>query len=42
MKFLTVAATALALVTTSGAAFASCEEGEIVIKFAHVTNADKH
>lgn len=42
MKFLTVAATALLLATTSTAAFASCEEGEIVIKFAHVTNTDKH
>ncbi len=43
MKFLTTAATALAL-TVTGATFASaaCEEGEIVVKFAHVTNTDKH
>ena len=42
MKFLTAAATALALSVTSGAAYAACDAGEIVIKFAHVTNADKH
>ncbi|THD82979.1 DctP family TRAP transporter solute-binding subunit [Aliigemmobacter aestuarii] len=42
MKFLTAAATALALTVTTGAAFAACEDGETVIKFAHVTNADKH
>lgn len=43
MKFLTTAATALAL-TVTGATFAaaSCEEGEIVVKFSHVTNTDKH
>ena len=27
---------------SSGAAMASCEPGEIVIKFSHVTNTDKH
>ncbi|MEP2029888.1 MAG: DctP family TRAP transporter solute-binding subunit [Paracoccaceae bacterium] len=42
MKFVTAAATALALSVTSTAAFAACEEGEIVIKFSHVTNTDKH
>ncbi|VAV90389.1 TRAP-type C4-dicarboxylate transport system, periplasmic component [hydrothermal vent metagenome] len=46
MKFLTAAATALALsVTATSPAFASaesCEEGEVVIKFSHVTNTDKH
>ncbi|MFT5344213.1 MAG: C4-dicarboxylate-binding protein DctP [Paracoccaceae bacterium] len=42
MKFLTTAATALALSVTATAGFASCEEGEIVVKFAHVTNTDKH
>ncbi len=43
MKLLTTAATALAL-TVTGATFAaaSCEEGEIVVKFSHVTNTDKH
>ena len=42
MKFVTAAATALALTVTATAASASCEEGEIVIKFSHVTNTDKH
>ncbi len=31
---------ALTLLSTS--AFANCDEGEIVIKFSHVTNTDKH
>jgi C4-dicarboxylate-binding protein DctP len=38
----TAAATAVALALTTGAAFAACDPGEIVIKFSHVTNADKH
>ncbi len=42
MKFLTAAATALALSVSATAALASCEEGEVVIKFSHVTNTDKH
>ncbi|KGM48351.1 DctP family TRAP transporter solute-binding subunit [Pseudooceanicola atlanticus] len=42
MKFLTTAATALALAVTANAASAACDDGEIVIKFAHVTNTDKH
>ena len=43
MKFLTAAATALALTVTAGAASAEgCDDGEIVIKFSHVTNTDKH
>ncbi|MCE8510764.1 DctP family TRAP transporter solute-binding subunit [Ruegeria pomeroyi] len=42
MKFLTTAATALALTVTAGAAMAACDDGEIVVKFAHVTNTDKH
>lgn len=42
MKFLTTAATALALSVTAGTAFAQCDDGETVIKFAHVTNTDKH
>lgn len=43
MRFLTVAATAaVALAFTANTALASCEGGEIVIKFSHVTNADKH
>lgn len=42
MKFVTVAATAVALLMPATAALASCEEGEIVIKFSHVTNTDRH
>lgn len=42
MKFVTAAATALALSVTSTAAIAACDEGEMVIKFSHVTNTDKH
>lgn len=42
MKFLTSAATALALSVTAHAANAACDAGEIVVKFSHVTNADKH
>lgn len=41
-KFLFTAATALALTATTGVANAACDDGEIVIKFAHVTNTDKH
>lgn len=35
-------AAALALALSANTAAASCESGEIVIKFSHVTNADKH
>ncbi|PJE29849.1 C4-dicarboxylate-binding protein DctP [Pseudooceanicola antarcticus] len=42
MKFLTTAATALALAVTASAASAACDDGEMVIKFSHVTNTDKH
>ncbi|MBV1897294.1 MAG: DctP family TRAP transporter solute-binding subunit, partial [Rhodobacteraceae bacterium] len=42
MKFLTTAAMAMALGVTASAGFAACDEGEIVVKFAHVTNTDKH
>ncbi|GAB4386753.1 TRAP transporter substrate-binding protein [Albidovulum sp.] len=44
MKTLTTTMTAIALALSAGAAAASagCDEGEIVIKFSHVTNADKH
>jgi len=43
MRFLTAAATAaVALALMANTALASCEPGEIVIKFSHVTNADKH
>lgn len=44
MKFLTATATAMAVLVGSNAAFAqgACDPGEIVVKFAHVTNTDKH
>ncbi len=40
--FLTGAAMALALTVTGQAATAACDAGEIVMKFSHVTNTDKH
>ena len=44
MKFLTIAAASVAFALTAGTALASpsCDPGEIVIKFSHVTNTDKH
>ena len=42
MRFLTTAATAVALSVTAQAAFAACDDGEIVAKFSHVTNNDRH
>jgi C4-dicarboxylate-binding protein DctP len=39
---LVAAATVAAVAATASPALASCEEGEIVIKFSHVTNSDKH
>lgn len=42
MKFLTAAATALALSVSATAVSAACDDGEIVVKFSHVTNTDKH
>ncbi|WP_095589559.1 TRAP transporter substrate-binding protein [Actibacterium ureilyticum] len=42
MKFVTAAAAAVAMSLSAGAATAACEDGEIVIKFSHVTNSDKH
>jgi len=42
MKFMTAAATALALTVSAGAVSAACDAGELVIKFSHVTNTDKH
>ncbi len=44
MKALLTSMTAMALALSAGATLASegCDEGEIVMKFAHVTNADKH
>ncbi len=38
----TVLASALLMGGFSGAALAECDDGEMVIKFSHVTNTDKH
>jgi C4-dicarboxylate-binding protein DctP len=43
MRSLKIAVAAVGLLAlTSTGAWASCEEGELVIKFSHVTNTDKH
>ncbi len=42
MKLLTTALVAASLTVGASTAFAACEDGEIVVKFSHVTNADKH
>ncbi|WP_377189274.1 DctP family TRAP transporter solute-binding subunit [Ruegeria meonggei] len=42
MKFWKTSSLVVALVTSAGAAFAACDPGEVVIKFSHVTNTDKH
>ena len=42
MKRLIGAAAAALLAFGAAPAFAACEEGEIVIKFSHVTNTDRH
>ncbi len=42
MKFLTTAAAAAALTLGAQAALAACEDGEIVVKFAHVVNEATH
>ena len=42
MKLITAAATSMALALSATAGFAACDDGEIVVKFAHVTNTDKH
>ncbi|WP_202526333.1 TRAP transporter substrate-binding protein [Sneathiella litorea] len=41
-KALMVAAATAVLMASGSAAYAACEPGEIVIKFSHVTNTDKH
>ncbi len=38
----TLAMTAMALTVSAGAVAAACDDGEIVVKFSHVTNTDKH
>ncbi|EEX14319.1 C4-dicarboxylate-binding periplasmic protein [Citreicella sp. SE45] len=40
--FLMTAVAAAALTTGATGAMAACDDGEIVIKFSHVTNTDKH
>ena len=42
MKFLLNTALSLTLVFSANSALAACDAGEIVIKFSHVTNTDKH
>jgi C4-dicarboxylate-binding protein DctP len=42
MRFLTFVAAAATLAFAANGALAACEDGEIVIKFSHVTNSDKH
>ncbi|MEW7009397.1 MULTISPECIES: TRAP transporter substrate-binding protein [unclassified Lentilitoribacter] len=42
MKNLLKAACVAAVVMVPSVAFANCDDGEIVIKFSHVTNTDKH
>ena len=42
MKTLLKAACVAAVALVPSVAFAACDEGEVVIKFSHVTNTDKH
>ncbi|WP_298678586.1 DctP family TRAP transporter solute-binding subunit [uncultured Lentibacter sp.] len=42
MKFLTATLAALTLSVSASAVAAGCDDGEIVVKFSHVTNTDKH
>ena len=42
MKTILKATAALALCFGANSAMAACDDGEIVVKFAHVTNTDKH
>ncbi len=42
MKFLTTVAVAATLGLSATAGFATCDSGETVVKFSHVTNTDKH
>ncbi|WP_417724170.1 TRAP transporter substrate-binding protein [Salipiger sp.] len=41
-KILMTAVAAAALMTAANGAAAACDDGEIVVKFSHVTNTDKH
>ncbi|MEM6440082.1 MAG: DctP family TRAP transporter solute-binding subunit [Pseudomonadota bacterium] len=42
MRHLVLAAAAAATLIGAPAAYAACEDGEIVVKFSHVTNTDRH
>ncbi len=42
MKNFAAAAAAMTLAIGAQAAIAACDDGEIVVKFSHVTNTDKH
>ena len=42
MKTILKATAAIALCFGATSAMAACDDGEIVVKFAHVTNTDKH
>lgn len=42
MKYLATAAAAALMALSAATAHAACDDGEIVIKFSHVTNTDKH
>ncbi len=42
MKFLLTTALSLSLAFSASTALAACDDGEVVIKFSHVTNTDKH
>ncbi len=42
MKFFTAAVAALTMTVSATAVSAACDDGEIVVKFSHVTNTDKH
>ena len=42
MKKFFAAALAAAALIAPGAAYANCDDGEVVIKFSHVTNTDRH
>ena len=42
MKLFGVASLAIAMGVGAPAAFAACDDGEIVIKLSHVTNSDRH
>ncbi|MCF8468762.1 MAG: TRAP transporter substrate-binding protein [Sneathiella sp.] len=41
-KALMIAAATAVLLASGSAAYAQCDAGEVVIKFSHVTNTDKH